>query len=186
MVDEGRLSGFSIELWELIVLELGVKYEWVQVTTVKEQLEAVQQGTADVVIAGISMTPEREEVIDFSHPIFNSGLRIMTSTQPDSGFLSAVRLLTSPELLRVFAAGFLILLVMAHIIWLVERRHHSSMPSAYLPGIWEATWWALGTIATAEYAGSETRIIWRRLIAMIWVVLSVLLIAQFTASVTGC
>ena len=185
IVKDGRLSGFSIELWERIAQELGVQTEWVQVATVKDQLAVVQQGTVDAAIAGISMTAEREGVIDFSHPYFNSGLRIMTSTRPDAGFTNTLRLLASPELLRIFAVGLLIMLAMAHIIWLAERNHHPAMPKAYLPGLWEATWWALGTIATAEYGGSDTRVVWRRLIAMIWVVLSIILIAQFTASVTS-
>jgi polar amino acid transport system substrate-binding protein len=43
----------------------------------------------------------------------------------------------------------------------------------------------MGTIANADYAGTTTRVVWRRLLAMFWILLSIILIAQFTASVTS-
>jgi polar amino acid transport system substrate-binding protein len=55
--------------------------------TVKDLLSAVQQGQVDVGIAGISMTPEREAQLDFSHPMFNAGLQIMVPAQGDSSWL---------------------------------------------------------------------------------------------------
>jgi polar amino acid transport system substrate-binding protein len=55
-----RWAGFSIDLWDAIARRLAVEYEWIEVTSVKEQLDAVQSGLADVAIAGISMTAERE------------------------------------------------------------------------------------------------------------------------------
>ena len=70
-----RWAGFSVDLWEKIAQQLGWKYEWVEVKTVTDQLQAVQNGGADVAMAGISITPEREAVVDFSHPFFNADCR---------------------------------------------------------------------------------------------------------------
>src|SRR5262245_44821946 len=58
----GQLIGFSVDLWKEIAGRLNLKYEWVVVASVAEQLKAVQTGTADVAIAGISMTAEREQL----------------------------------------------------------------------------------------------------------------------------
>ena len=66
-----RWAGFSIDLWDKIAQDLGWKYEWVEVKTVTDQLQAVQGGGADLAMAGISITSEREAVVDFSHPYFN-------------------------------------------------------------------------------------------------------------------
>lgn len=186
IAEDGSLSGFSIELWEVIAQDLGLDYEWVKVGKVTEQLAAVQDGTADAAIAGISMTPEREEVIDFSHPYFDAGLQIMTSAQPSLSAWSLISLIFSPALLRVLGLGVLTLLVMAHIIWLVERKSNGNMPSSYLPGIWEALWWSLSTIATLEYGDKEKpKSVYKRLMAMAFVVFGIILIAQFTASITA-
>jgi polar amino acid transport system substrate-binding protein len=146
----------------------------------------VQDGTADVAIAGISMTPEREEVIDFSHPFFDAGLQIMTSTQPSTTPASLISLIFSPALLKVLGLGVLTLLVMAHIIWLVERKSNENMPNSYLAGIWEALWWSLSTIATLEYGDKEKpKSVYKRLMAMAFVIFGIILIAQFTASITA-
>lgn len=39
----------------------------------------MRRGRADVDVGGISMTSEREEYLDFSHPFCKSGLRIAIS-----------------------------------------------------------------------------------------------------------
>ena len=59
--DQDRLTGFSIDLWKEMASFAGVQYEFVEVQTVTEQLDAVIEGEADVAIAAISMTAEREE-----------------------------------------------------------------------------------------------------------------------------
>ena len=120
----GQLIGFSVDLWNEIAGRLNLTYEWVEVASVTEQLEAVQTGTADVAIAGISMTAEREQLVDFSHPYFNAGLQILISTKNDSMLSSTRRFLATfaPALLTYLGIAILIALVLAHLVWLVERR----------------------------------------------------------------
>jgi polar amino acid transport system substrate-binding protein len=109
----------------------------------------------------------------------------MTRAGADVSVDSVRGLIMNPALAQILFVGLIIMLLMAHIIWLVERKFHPDMPMEYLPGIWEAIWWSLGTIANADYTGTTTRVVWRRLLAMFWIVLSIILIAQFTASVTS-
>ncbi|MFN8469635.1 MAG: transporter substrate-binding domain-containing protein [Caldilineaceae bacterium] len=180
-----QLRGFSVELWAEVARRLNLPFRWIEKQKVSEILDAVKSGEGDVAIAGISMTPEREAQLDFTHPYFNAGLQIMTRAGADVSFDSVFRLIMNPALLQILFVGLIIMLVMAHIIWLAERKTHPEMPAEYLPGIWEAIWWALGTIANAEYAGTDSRVVWRRLLAIFWIVLGVVLIAQFTASVTS-
>jgi polar amino acid transport system substrate-binding protein len=182
----GGLNGFSIDLWDAIAKDQGWEYEWVEVDTVTQQLDAVKNRQADAAIAGISMTPEREQVIDFSYPYFTSGLQILASAKGTSSISTLFNTLLSPTLLKVLSIGMVTLIIMAHIIWLVERGTNPSMPKPYLPGIWEAAWWALSTIATLEYGDKEKPVHGlKRVLAMVWVVLGIILIAQFTAAVTA-
>jgi polar amino acid transport system substrate-binding protein len=118
-------------------------------------------------------------------PFFNAGLRIMTSTRTTPTVPTLIGLIFSPVLFKVLGLSLLVLLVMAHVVWLTERGSEE-IPSAYLPGIWKALWWSLATIATHEYGVlGESRAFPKRLLAMVVVVISVILIAQFTASVTA-
>lgn len=184
--DGDQLSGFSIDLWDQVAQRAGLTFNWVQVTTVTEQLDEVRRGDADVAIAGISMTPDREAVIDFSHPYFTAGLQIMTPVQQNQSLTQLAGTIFSPNLLQILGVGLLFLIIMAHIIWLVERGHNPAIPKAYLPGVWESMWWSLSTIATLEYGDKQApRGVFRRLLAMFWVILGIILIAQFTASITA-
>jgi polar amino acid transport system substrate-binding protein len=184
--DGDRLTGFSVDLWDAVARQLGVEYRWVKVNSVEELLAAVEEGRADVGISGVSMTAEREKAVDFTLPYFNAGLRVMTSTHSSSTLRELMGIIFSPTLLRVLALAVLILFVMAHIIWIVERGTNEAIPKSYLPGIWESMWWSLSTLATHEYGVlGHSRQRFPRLIAMVWVVLSIVLIAEFTASVTA-
>lgn len=186
VAEDGSLSGFSIDLWQALAAELELDYEWVVVETVTQQIESVQNGAAQAAISGISMTPQRERIIDFSHPFFEAGLQIMTQQYASLSLARYLAIIFSPAILRIFGVGLLILLVMAHLIWLVERNSNEAMPRAYLPGIWEAVWWSIDTIATLEYGdGLKPRSPLKRLFAMTWVVFGIILIAQFTAAITA-
>ena len=55
---EGKLTGFSVELWEALARDRGWNYEWIIVDTVSQQMDMVVNGNADLAIAGISMTPD--------------------------------------------------------------------------------------------------------------------------------
>jgi polar amino acid transport system substrate-binding protein len=184
--DGDRLTGFSVDLWDAVARQLGREYQWVKVQTVEELLAAVEEGRADVGISGVSMTADREKAVDFTLPYFNAGLRVMTSTRSSSTLRDLMGIIFSPALLRVFALAVLILFVMAHVIWLVEHETNEAIPKAYLPGVWESMWWSLATLATQEYGVlGRSRRRFPRLLAMVWVVLSIVLIAEFTASVTA-
>lgn len=178
-------SGFSIDLWQAIALELGVPFEIEIVTTVQEQLDAVEQEQADVAVAAISITAEREKNVDFSHRYFESGLGILTRSGSSTPLLDSFRLALSPTLLRLFAFLVLSILIAGHAIWLIERRRNEEFPQTYLKGVWEGIWWAAVTVTTVGY-GDRTPIgRLGRLFGMFWMFAGLFIIANFTAGVTS-
>jgi ABC-type amino acid transport substrate-binding protein len=184
-VDGQEVSGFSIDLWQALALELGVPFEFEIVTTVQEQLDAVEQNQADVAIAAISITAEREKQVDFSHRYFESGLGILTHTGGGTPLLDSFRLALSPNLLRLFVFLVLSILIAGHVIWLIERRRNDEFPQAYLKGVWEGIWWAAVTVTTVGY-GDRTPIgRLGRLFGMFWMFAGLFIIANFTAGVTS-
>lgn len=61
----GKFVGFDIEFGELVAEELGVTFKWVD-TAFSGIIGALQAGTGDLAISGMSVTPERAESVDFS------------------------------------------------------------------------------------------------------------------------
>ena len=166
---------------------LNAQSEFVVKPTVKELLDAVKSKNVALGIAAISITADREMELDFSQPMFDAGLQILTPVQGGrGGFVEAImtNLLSTTVLLYVLGVAF-ILLLMAHLVWFFERRNSTGMLThrAYFPGIFEACWWAASTLATQ--ADQMPRAAMARIIAVLWMFMSVVFIAYFTAAVTS-
>lgn len=84
----GRLTGYSIELWERVVREARLPFDpdtgYKMVENVQQMLDELRAGLADAGVAAMSITSEREKTIDFSYPFKESGLQILTKQQPGS------------------------------------------------------------------------------------------------------
>lgn len=185
-VEGEQVTGFSIDLWAEIARRANLTYEWVIVETVTEQIEGVEAATFDAAVGAISMTPERELRIDFSYPFYNSGLQIMVRSNASLSTLDAVASLFSWELLQVILGMLAVIVLIAHIVWLVERtRPESDFPRPYLRGVGEAIWWSAVTVTTVGYGDRTPKGLVGRLIGLIWMFAGLFIIANFTASVTA-
>src|SRR5262249_922774 len=146
-----QLTGFSIDLWNALARQLEVSSSFVELKTSSEQLQAVQRGDADVAISAITMTVEREELVDFSHPYFDSGLQIMVRTHGDDSFLNTIRSILSPALRHFLGAAVIIVFLLANVLWLVERRTNPHFQRGYGRGVLEGLWGVILIVATGEY-----------------------------------
>ena len=177
--------GFSIDLWDEIARRLKVSYEWVGVATVSDQLQAVEKGEADVAIAGISMTPQRDQMVDFTHPYFDAGLQILAVPQVQAPYSRIFQMLLSPALLQIAAVGLLLAVLMGTGIWLLERRDNPDFPRGPVRGIWEGMWWLLSIVGNGEYRDKETSVAVKRVMTMACYLVGVALVAQFTGTVAS-
>lgn len=183
------LSGFSIELWDLIADERGWQYEWVYVETLSEVLDNMRAGKADAAIAAVSITAERETFIDFSYPYYQAGLQILVSGK-DSGtsaaIWSAIKDLFTSQAFAIAAAIFLAsVLIVSHITWFLERKNNPHFSKAYIPGLWDAFWWAIVTITTVGYGDKAPKAVSGRIFALFWMIFGYFMFAYFTAAVTS-
>ncbi len=185
--ERGKLTGFSVELWQEITKQMNVKSEFIIKPTVKELLASVKSQEAALGIAAISITAERELQWDFSQPMFAAGLQIIVPAQASEGGIvdSLIAGVFNPGFLLLVGGILLTLIIPAHIIWFLERRPTGGLLTrrSYFPGIFEAAWWAAATLATQ--ADQMPKSAAARVVAVIWMFTSVLFIAYFTASVTS-
>jgi ABC-type amino acid transport substrate-binding protein len=80
----GEETGFDVELSEAIAEELGLEVEWVR-ADFDTIFTSVASQKFDMVAAASTITPGRQEVVDFSDPYYNSrqGLAVNTEESPD-------------------------------------------------------------------------------------------------------
>ena len=180
--DGSGLRGYSIDVWNELADRLGLTTEWVVEESVGDILESARTGDADVAIAGISMTAERETFIDFAHPYFDSGLQVVTRPSGDKGTWESLWDVITSGTVLALAGGLVVLIALvAHLVWWTERRHNPEFPQEYRKGISEALWWSSVSIVTGGEAVKDIRRPLSRILALMWMVIGLFLIAFVTA-----
>lgn len=184
--DDGSYRGFSVELAEEIARRAGVEIEFVQVPDVRAQIAAVQSGEADAAIGAISITAERERSVDFSQPMFESGIQIgLADTSSGSSFTDIIRNVFSPGLLTLLAILIVATLVTGTAIWLLERRRNEHFGERGWSGFFDGIWWATVTLFTIGYGDKVPSRVASRIATIFWMLFGVLLVATLTAEVTS-
>lgn len=187
--EKGALTGFSIDLWNSIAERLKVKTEYQTAPDVRALLDAVRTGKADLGIAAISITAARDREFDFSQPMMNAGLQILVRGKGASAESNPLRdllnLLFSPVILVWLGIALLLILIPAHLVWLLERgRPDGIIPSRnYFPGIFYALYWAASTLATQ--ADQMPRQWLARVLAVLWMFTAVVFVAFYTAQLAA-
>ena len=74
--ENGKPAGASVMLAEALGKYLDMEIEIVE-TDYGSLIPALEQGTIDVIISSMTITPAREEVVDFSNPYTNSQLMML-------------------------------------------------------------------------------------------------------------
>jgi polar amino acid transport system substrate-binding protein len=179
-----ELSGFSIDLWRSLAAEMGVQSNFQIYPNVSKLLEAVAAKKVDLGIAAISISAERERKFDFSQPIFSGGLQIMVRDPRSGGTaVNPLKNIFTSTLPQLVGLALLMVAIVAHVVWLVERHHAEAMISKrYFPGIFDAAWWAAATLAAQSDQMPKGLV--TRVLALLWMFTSVLFIAYFTAAFT--
>ncbi|TDX28791.1 amino acid ABC transporter substrate-binding protein (PAAT family) [Modicisalibacter xianhensis] len=81
--ETGEMVGFDMDILREIADRAGFELD-LRTMDFNGIIPAVQTGNADLAIAGITITDEREKIVDFSDPYYDSGLRILVPANNDS------------------------------------------------------------------------------------------------------
>ncbi|MEM5476081.1 transporter substrate-binding domain-containing protein [Pacificibacter sp. AS14] len=183
MVENGKDTGFSIDLLDEVANNLDWTYSINRVQSFGEMLTAVQEGTADAAIANISITASRETVMDFSQPIFEAGLQIMAPSDPNTG--SVWHLLFSKDLVLAIFGAFALLLGGGMLMWQLERKHQDYFDLNAREAMFPAFWWALNLIVNGGFEERQPRTPLGRLFGVILVISSLFFVSVFVAKITA-
>lgn len=72
----GKMEGFDIDILKAVAKRAGFNYT-LKTMNFNGIIPALQAGSADMALAGITITKQREKIVDFSNPYYNSGLKIL-------------------------------------------------------------------------------------------------------------
>ncbi|CCM76279.1 transporter substrate-binding domain-containing protein [Rhizobium mesoamericanum] len=182
---DGNWSGISIDLWREVAQRLGLKYRLGEEPNVQKLIEATSRGDYDVSVAAITITAERERIVDFSQPFYDTGLGIAVSVNSVSVWREIVRTMISAGFLQAAGALIGISLLVGALVWLFERRHNEDFGGPLGRGLGASIWWSAEAMTQASTGHRGPITIAGRALAIVWMVVSIITIAVFTASVTS-
>jgi polar amino acid transport system substrate-binding protein len=180
----GAWRGISIDLWNDIATELNLDYEFRE-TDLAGLISGVKEGSLDAAVAALTVTPEREEVVDFTHPFHTSGLGI--AVVPRKGrWLGVLRTFLSWTFLKIVLGLAFVLLVAGTLVWFFERRRNREQFGGKVgKGLGNAFWWSAVTMTTVGYGDKAPRTTAGRAVAVVWMFTSIVLISGFTAALAS-
>ncbi len=182
---DGSWSGLSIDLWREIAARQNLAF------TLEERdlaglLAGVEDRTLDAAVAALTITAEREQRMDFTHPFHTSGLGIAVRADDKGGWLAVAERFFSLRFLQVIASLALVLLLFGFLVWLFERRKNpEQFGGGLLKGIGAGFWWSAVTMTTVGYGDKAPATLGGRLVGMVWMFAAIIIISGFTAAITS-
>lgn len=184
-LQDGTWSGLSIDLWQKIAGRLNLRFHYVEVAGVQDQIDGVASGKFDVAMAAITVTADREKAVDFSQPFFTTGLGIATPLNSQPSWRPILHALTSFGFLQAVLALVVISVVVGVLIWMFERRHNDDFGGGVAKGLFSSMWWSTIAATQASTGDFGPRTVPGRVLAALWMMGSIIAIAVFTAGVTS-
>ena len=188
---DGSWSGISVELWRQIANELGLAYEFRE-TNLTGCFAGLAQGWLDVAVGPLSITARREEVCDFTHAYYSSSLAAAVSANRVPSGARFLVAFFDPNLwwaiFRIAIGLLAIMAAVAALIWLCERRANPTQfggGGRLARGFGSALWWSAVTMTTVGYGDISPRTLKGRVIAVVWMFVSLVLVSVFTATMAS-
>ena len=122
---DGSIVGASVDLWRRVAEKLGQRYELTLVKDMDGVLRGLETQRFDAAIGAITITPEREERVDFTYPAAHrSGVAVAVHKQ--TGLLAAaLSYLSAVSDLSGLIVVILVLLIATGVaMWVIERPSH--------------------------------------------------------------
>ncbi len=182
---DGSWTGISIDLWRRIADELHLRYRFVEETSVTNLIGGVTDGRIDIAVSAITVTAERERRLDFTQPFYATGLGIAVPAGGEASWQPIIHTLTSFGFAQAVMALVGLALTVGLVVWLCERRHNEDFSGSVAKGISSGVWWSATTMTQRGTGTMAPRTLPGRIVAIVWMIASIVTIAVFTAGVTS-
>jgi polar amino acid transport system substrate-binding protein len=180
---DGSWRGISIDLWRRVAERSHLRYRFAEAETVQALVDGTAEGSFDAAIAALTVTAARERAVDFTQPFYSTGLGVAVSLS-EGRWRSVSRALFSFGFFQAVLALLGIAMCVGFVIWLLERRRTEHF-SGGAKGLGTGFWWSAIAMTQAGAAQNAPATLPGRVVAIGWMIASVIAIAVFTAGITS-
>lgn len=184
--DKGQWHGISWAIWHLAALRLGWTYE-IKLLPSDQIIPALSAGEIDIAATAYGITKKREEKVDFTVPYYFSAFGVATAKPKGvHAWTAFLKDIFSSYLLKPVLILTVILLFVSILFWLCERRKYDKKERpGFFKGVGNAFLLSSETMTTVGYGENVPRTNLGRIMACVWMFVSIILLTSFTASVTS-
>lgn len=136
--DQSKMSGTSIDIITSIATGLSWSDWEIECTTQDDMMRRIKSGQADMAEAGIHISADGLSDFKYSTPTLDSGLVILVKNFTEEFFW----LFLEPFNWNLWVLVLAGVLLMAHTLWVLERRKDGDLPLSYRTGIIEAIYFS--------------------------------------------
>jgi polar amino acid transport system substrate-binding protein len=177
---DGEWAGITIDLVRDIAEKLDVEVTFTDLGDVRQLVDGISSSKVDFGGAALTVTEGREEILDFSHPFFSTGLAIATQPSGGSPVWNALRSFVTWESLGIVIAIVGGVVLIGVILKVIESRLGNEQFDTASEGIWGA----LTMFLTSQFTTPEPKSLGGRALAAFWVIMSIGAMTFLTGVVT--
>lgn len=181
----GEWRGIGISLWKAIANKLSLQLEFIP-TPYPDIIPAVARGDVDAAVGELEISPESARVVRFTQAYMISSVGVATgSTGWGVNWGQILSEVFNASLLQAILGILAGMVIVSLIIWLLERKHQTGHFRGRATGFGSALWFAAVTMTGVGYGDKTPVTIAGRVVAFLWMLAGLLLVAGFTAAVAS-
>lgn len=180
-----NLTGLAIRLWRQIAEAEHFDYNLIPLQPRDSSVLQIENGNLDVILY-VSASAANEKRIDLTQSYHQTRLGIAMPQR--NSFLQIAKGLFTLKFLYIVLALCALLFVVSIIFWLLEKDHNEDDfggERTWIEGIGASFWWAGVTLTTIGYGDKAPSSVGGRMVAMLWMLLSLFVTATLTATMVG-
>ena len=153
--------------------------------SVEQLLQLVREKRVDIAVANLSITAPRFEVMDFTQPWFDAGLRIMIDEDRHAGMGNLMAGMRRSGHLRIYAWLAVIIVVGTIVLTLIDRKYHPEFPGTWREGLAESFYHVMSVATSGSTTHRNLFGAAGRLLGAMWLAFGVAVVAYVTSSITS-
>lgn len=180
---DGEWVGVTVDLWTQTAKTVGVDWAPVKMDSYDAMLNGLADGSLDVAVGGITVTPERAQTVDFLAAWDSTSIGIAVPAEVGLRFSTLIESLADSAFLGLSGVMVSLVLIFGVAVWLCERRcNDDEFGGRHHHGLGSGLWWSMVTMSTVGYGDKSPRTWGGRLVAGMWIVLALVLVSVFTGA----
>ena len=174
-------TGMAIELWETVANLENIHSDYIEYDSWVDLIDATTKGEVDIAVTNLTITHERAQILDFTYPWYDAGLRIMTKSDIDGSVWTELK---NNGQLHSYFFLFLLLIVLTILLTVFFRFKNKDFPRKWKDGFAQTFYKLIVAINTGEISDDHSK--WGEyVIAGLWMLFGIGMVAYVTSTVTA-